>query len=137
MSSINRILLFPGIQNLILTQLKKSDNGPHDDSLTSDQLLDGIRLISKALKQSFPVDEVYILPVLGNHDVVPANTMEITPQSRSRFDLCHKLGNDIDLWGEWINHRQKKYSSSSRPSSFFSSENSLDFPMANFSQSKL
>ncbi|CAH8600939.1 unnamed protein product [Schistosoma curassoni] len=115
------------------------DNGPHDDSLTSDQLLDGIRLISEALKQSFPVDEVYILPVLGNHDVVPANTMEITPQSRSRFDLCHKLGNDVDLWGEWINHRQKKHSSSSsssRPSSssFFSSENSFDFPMANFSQ---
>ncbi|CAH8601223.1 unnamed protein product [Schistosoma margrebowiei] len=111
------------------------DNGPHDDSLTSDQLLDGIRLISKALKQSFPVDEVYILPVLGNHDVVPANTMEITPQSRSRFDLCHKLGNDVDLWGKWINHRQKNHSSSSRPSSSsFSSENSLDFPMANFSQ---
>lgn len=88
------------------------------------------------------MDEVYILPVLGNHDVVPANTMEITPQSRSRFDLCHKLGNDVDLWGEWINHRQKKHSSSSsssRPSSssFFSSENSFDFPMANFSQSKL
>ncbi|CAH8617950.1 unnamed protein product [Schistosoma rodhaini] len=112
------------------------DNGPHDDSLTSDQLLNGIRLISKALKQSFPVDEVYILPVLGNHDVVPANTMEITPQSRSRFDWCHKLGNDKDLWGEWINHRQKKHSSSSsRPSfSSFTSENSSDFPMSNFSQ---
>ncbi|XP_018646226.1 LOW QUALITY PROTEIN: hypothetical protein Smp_133330 [Schistosoma mansoni] len=111
------------------------DNGPHDDSLTSDQLLNGIRLISKALKQSFPVDEVYILPVLGNHDVVPANNMEITPQSRSRFDWCHKLGNDKDLWGEWINHRQKKHSSSSRPSfSSFTSENSSDFPMSNFSQ---
>ncbi|TNN05693.1 Acid sphingomyelinase-like phosphodiesterase 3b isoform 1 [Schistosoma japonicum] len=106
------------------------DNGPHDDSLTSDQLLDGIRLISKALKQAFPVDEIYILPVIGNHDVVPANNMEITPNSHTRTDLCHQLGNDVTLWGEWIDYRQQKKHSTS---SFLSLPNPLDFPTANFS----
>ncbi|KAK4468157.1 hypothetical protein MN116_008321, partial [Schistosoma mekongi] len=106
------------------------DNGPHDGNLTSDQLLDGIRLISKALKQAFPVDEIYILPVLGNHDVVPANSMEITPDSRTRTDLCHQLGNDVTLWGEWINYRQQKKHSTS---SFLPLPNPPDFPMANFS----
>ncbi|CAH8860266.1 unnamed protein product [Trichobilharzia szidati] len=107
-----------------------SDNGPHDDSLTSDQLLDGIRLLTKALKQAFPVDEVYLLPVLGNHDVIPANDMEVTVNSPSRTAWCHQLGEEKDLWGEWINHRQKHLMSS------ISQQNSSKYPTANFSQSK-
>ncbi|CAH8569123.1 unnamed protein product [Heterobilharzia americana] len=104
------------------------DNGPHDDSVSSEQLLDGIRLLSKAMKQAFPIDEVYILPVLGNHDVIPANNMEVTLNSRSRTTWCHKLGDDLQLWGEWINHPQKHLTS---PVSLQSSSN---FPRANFSQ---
>nr|CAH8852641.1 unnamed protein product [Trichobilharzia regenti] len=117
--------LFPKTPDFVIWS---GDNGTHDDSLTSDQLLDGIRLLTKALKQAFPVDAVYLLPVLGNHDIIPANDMKVTVNSPSRTAWCHQLGEQKDLWGEWINHRQKHLMSS------LSQQNSSKYPTANFSQ---
>nr|CAH8863040.1 unnamed protein product [Trichobilharzia regenti] len=54
--------------------------------------------------------------------------MEVTVNSPSRTAWCHQLGEQKDLWGEWINHRQKHLMSS------VSQQNSSKYPTANFSQ---
>ncbi|KAF5401907.1 Acid sphingomyelinase phosphodiesterase 3b [Paragonimus heterotremus] len=78
------------------------DNGPHSTYLSRDELESGIRHISVELQRVFPPDQVYVLPALGNHDVVPANHMQPTPGDPASLAWCHKLASDPRLWGPWI-----------------------------------
>lgn len=98
------------------------DNTPHDPNLTKVDLINGVRILSDKIRSVYPVNETYVLPVLGNHDVYPANEMELGPTVSSRTDWCHRLATDPQLWAPWINIGNETASTT------------FDLPSANFSR---
>ncbi|KAG5454866.1 Acid sphingomyelinase-like phosphodiesterase 3b [Clonorchis sinensis] len=78
------------------------DNGPHAGHFTRDQLYQTIQVVSDQMQRVFRTDKVYVLPVLGNHDVTPANHLSPDPLDADRLAWCHNLSSNPLLWGHWI-----------------------------------
>lgn len=102
LSAINVTRQLSGTNTLPDFVIWSGDNGPHISTLSEHELLTGLRLISGQFQLVFPIDQVYILPVIGNHDVAPSNSMQPTPSDSKRLEWCHQLASDIGLWGPWI-----------------------------------
>ncbi|CAH8650243.1 unnamed protein product [Dicrocoelium dendriticum] len=112
--------------------LWSGDNGPHINGLSKNELLTGLRLISGQFQRVFPLDKVYILPAIGNHDVVPSNSMRPAPSDSKRLAWCHQLASDTSLWGPWIqpsNGNQTAHTPATGRSSILGAP-----PFANFSK---
>ncbi len=62
-----------------------------------------MKVVSAALKAVFPASaSIPVIPSIGNHDVFPDNSMSVEADSPDRRKWCSRLGNDPELWGDWI-----------------------------------
>lgn len=109
------------------------------DDLSASRLQDHIVTVSKELRKVFPVDKMYILPTLGNHDVFPANEMSPNPHNETRVSWCRNLGTNPDLWAHWIDQFEPKNESTDFIAQHGSTNAKLLIapPWSNFSTSEL
>ncbi|CAL8083741.1 unnamed protein product [Calicophoron daubneyi] len=116
-SAINATQLFCP-NNKVDFVVWSGDGGPHRPLLEV-EFEDILRNLSQLFRKVF-TDKVYVLPVLGNHDVRPANQMQPGVDDPDRLKWCHKLASDSDLWGPWIHLRSFDKSLPTPPPANFS-----------------
>ncbi|BHF81642.1 hypothetical protein SprV_0802477500 [Sparganum proliferum] len=79
------------------------DSVAHDERLSRAEFLDVMRSAAQRLRMIFPDNQIPIIPVLGNHDVHPANVLEVGESAaQERLEWCGRLATDGELWADWI-----------------------------------
>ncbi|CAH8647043.1 unnamed protein product [Dicrocoelium dendriticum] len=77
------------------------DAAPHDQRQTKEDVLESLRFLSQHLRYAFDPTEVPLIPIIGNYDVFPSNTMSPLTESRQRASWCTRLSIDENLWFAW------------------------------------